>query len=56
MSSIQMRQKGIAGLVKRDLFTKAAGLPDFTWYNIPKGGKAYQSDQKYIKMAKNIPK
>jgi hypothetical protein len=30
------------------------GLPDFSWYNIPKRGKMYQITIKYIKWPQNI--
>jgi hypothetical protein len=32
-----------------------AGLPDFSWYNIPKRGKIYQITIKYTKWPQNIP-
>jgi hypothetical protein len=31
-----------------------AGLPDFSWYNIPKRGKTYQITIKYSKWPQNI--
>jgi hypothetical protein len=31
------------------------GLPDFSWYNIPKRGKIYQMTIKYTKLSQNIP-
>jgi hypothetical protein len=31
-----------------------SGLPDFSWYKIPKGGKIYQMTTKYIKWPQNI--
>jgi hypothetical protein len=30
------------------------GLPDFSWYNIPKGGKIYQMTTKYTKWPLHI--
>jgi hypothetical protein len=32
-----------------------AGLPDFSWYNIPKRGKIYQITTKYNKWLLNLP-
>jgi hypothetical protein len=32
----------------------AAGLPDFSWYKIPKWGKMYQVTTKYNKWAQHI--
>jgi protoporphyrinogen oxidase len=34
---------------------QTAGLPDFSWYNIPKREKIYQITIRYSKMDKNIP-
>jgi hypothetical protein len=31
-----------------------AGLPDFSWYNIPKREKMYQTATKYTKWPQNI--
>jgi hypothetical protein len=31
------------------------GLPDFSWYNIPKRGKMYQITTKYTKLPQDIP-
>jgi hypothetical protein len=33
----------------------APGWTDFSWYNIPKWGKIYQSTTKYTKSTENIP-
>jgi hypothetical protein len=32
-----------------------AGLPDFSWHNIPKWGETYQMTTKYPKRPQNIP-
>jgi hypothetical protein len=32
-----------------------AGLPDFSWFKIPKLGKIYQITTKYTKSPQNIP-
>jgi hypothetical protein len=29
-----------------------SGLPDFSWYSIPKRGKIYQNDHKFYQLAK----
>jgi hypothetical protein len=34
--------------------TGVSGLPDFSWYNIPKRGKIYQSTTKYTKWTQNM--
>jgi hypothetical protein len=34
--------------------TLTAGLPDFSWHNIPARGKIYQINKKYTKWALNI--
>jgi hypothetical protein len=33
-----------------------SGLPDFSWYMIPKQEKMYQMNTKYTKWSQNIPK
>jgi hypothetical protein len=38
----------------RNRIYRTAGLPDFSWYNIPKRGKIYQMTTKYTKWPKNV--
>jgi hypothetical protein len=40
---------------KRHDYAFGAGLPDFSWYNIPKRDKIYQMTLKYTKGPQNIP-
>jgi hypothetical protein len=37
-------------------FRFRAGLPDFSWENVPNDNQIYQNATKYTKMPQNIPK
>jgi hypothetical protein len=39
-----------------ECFETGSGLPDFSWYMIPKKEKMYQMNRKYTKWSQNIPK